>query len=57
MVILLVTGMMNLASMAIIAAAITVERLAPRPQLIARSAGFIMIAAGAFGIARALGVV
>jgi len=57
MAILLITGMMNLASMAIIAVAITVERLAPRPQLIARTAGFIMIVAGVLVFARALGVV
>jgi len=57
MVILLVTGMMNLASMAIVAAAITLERLAPKPELIAHAAGIIIIVAGALGIAGVLGAV
>jgi predicted metal-binding membrane protein len=57
MVILLVSGMMNLALMAIIAAAITIERLAPRPQLFAQAAGIMIIVAGALGIARVLGVI
>src|SRR5262249_30882658 len=43
MMILLVTGVMNLGVMAMVAAAITIERLAPRPQRIARTAGLIVI--------------
>jgi predicted metal-binding membrane protein len=54
---LLVTGMMNLAGMAVIAAAITLERLVPRPRLVARTAGIIIILAGAFVIARGLALV
>jgi predicted metal-binding membrane protein len=54
---LLVTGMMNLAGMAAIAAAITLERLAPRPQLVARTAGSIIILAGALVIGRSLRLV
>jgi predicted metal-binding membrane protein len=51
-VILLVTGVMNLSAMAIVAAAITIERLAARPEQIARAVGVVIIAAGAFVIAR-----
>jgi predicted metal-binding membrane protein len=54
---LLVTGMMNLAGMTIIAAAITVERLAPKPLLITRAAGVILLVAGVLVIGRFLGVV
>src|SRR5260370_15633056 len=39
MIILLVVGAMNLAAMAILAAAITIERIAPRPAIVARMAG------------------
>jgi predicted metal-binding membrane protein len=53
MMVLLVTGVMNLAAMAMVAAAITVERLAPRPRLVARISGVMVIAAGALAIARA----
>jgi hypothetical protein len=42
--------------MALVAIAITVERLAPSPERIARAVGIVVIAAGAFMIARALGV-
>ena len=52
--ILLVTGVMNVGVMAIVAAAITIERLVPSPQHIARTAGLIVIAAGAIAIVRAL---
>jgi predicted metal-binding membrane protein len=54
---LLVTGVMNVAGMAMIAAAITAERIAPRPGLVARVAGAALLAAGALAIARALRVV
>ena len=55
MVILLVTGIMDLGAMALAASAITAERLAPRPGRAARLAGVVVIAAGALMIARALG--
>jgi predicted metal-binding membrane protein len=54
MMAMLVTGVMNLGVMAIVTAAITVERLSPRPQHAFRVAGIGIIAAGAFMIARAL---
>jgi len=53
--ILLVAGVMDLGAMALVAAAITLERLAPRPERAARAAGVVVIAAGALVIARALG--
>jgi len=43
---LLVIGMMNLAAMAIITIAITVERLLPRPALVARVIGVVLIVIG-----------
>ena len=55
MMILLVAGVMDLGVMAIVAAAITGERLAPRPQRVTRAAGVAVIAAGAVVVARALG--
>lgn len=54
MTILLVAGVMNLGAMAVVAAAITVERLAPRPDRVARGLGVAAIAAGALVLARAL---
>ena len=56
MVILIVIGVMDLRIMAVVAAAITLERLAPRPYLVGRATGVVAIAAGAFAIARALGM-
>jgi predicted metal-binding membrane protein len=56
MLILLATGVMDLGAMAVVAAAITVERLAPRPERAARAAGVVAIGAGALVLARALGV-
>jgi predicted metal-binding membrane protein len=52
--ILLVTGIMNLWTMAAIMASITVERLVPRPELAARSFGVVAIVAGALMTAKAL---
>jgi predicted metal-binding membrane protein len=52
MMALLITGVMNLGAMAIITAAITLERLAPSPTLVARTAGVVMITAGVFVIAQ-----
>ena len=56
MMALLLIGIMNLVVMALVTAAITVERLLPRPQHVVRVAGIGIIAAGALVIARALGV-
>ncbi len=52
--VLLVAGVMDLAAMAVVAAAITAERLAPRPELVARVTGAAVVAAGAVGMALAL---
>ncbi|HEX7679330.1 MAG TPA: DUF2182 domain-containing protein, partial [Thermoanaerobaculia bacterium] len=46
-VVLLVLGVMNLAVMAFVSAAITIERLAPRPEIVACVIGIVVIAAGA----------
>jgi predicted metal-binding membrane protein len=54
--ILLVIGVMDLRAMAIVAAAITLERLAPAGQRVARIIGVVVIAAGLFLMARAGGV-
>jgi predicted metal-binding membrane protein len=56
MIILLVVGAMNLAAMAILAAAITIERIAPRPAIAARAAGAVAIVVGVVATARALRV-
>lgn len=55
MIVLLVTGMMNLAVMALIATSITVERLAPAPRRAAQAAGVVVIVTGAVLLARGLG--
>lgn len=52
--ILLVVGVMDLRAMAVVAAAITLERLAPAGQRVARGIGVVVIAAGVSLIARAL---
>jgi predicted metal-binding membrane protein len=54
--ILLVIGVMDLRTMAVVAAATTVERLAPAGEQVARIVGTIVIGAGMFVIARAAGV-
>ena len=46
---------MDLSTMAIAAATITVERLAPRPERAARAAGVVIIVAGTLVIARSVG--
>jgi len=46
-VVLLVLGVMNLAVMVFVSAAITIERLAPHPKIVARAIGIAVIAAGA----------
>ena len=54
--ILLVMGVMELRAMALVAGAITLERLAPAGQRIARIIGGIVVAAGLFLMARAGGM-
>jgi predicted metal-binding membrane protein len=56
MLILLVTGVMDLRAMGIVTAAITVERLAPAGERVARGIGAVVVAAGLFLIARAAGM-
>ena len=55
MAILLVVGVMDLRAMAVVAAAITVERLAPAGERVARAIGAVVVGAGLFLIARAAG--
>lgn len=54
--ILLVVGVMDLRAMAAVTAAITVERLAPAGERIARAIGVVIVGAGLFLIARAVGL-
>ncbi len=54
MVVLLVTDVMNLAAMAMLATAITIERLVQKPERAARVAGIAMIAAGVYVMERAM---
>jgi predicted metal-binding membrane protein len=54
--ILLVIGVMDLRAMAVVWAAITVERLAPAAERVARATGLVVIGAGLFLIARAGGL-
>jgi predicted metal-binding membrane protein len=56
MAILLVIGVTNLGAMAVVAAAITVERLAPAGERVARAIGALVVGAGLFLIARAAGL-
>ena len=56
MAILLVIGVMDLRAMAVVAAAITVERLAPAGERVARATGGVVIVAGLVLIARAAGL-
>ena len=53
--ILLVIGVMDLGAMAVVTVAITVERLAPAGERVARAIGTIVIGAGLFLVARAAG--
>lgn len=55
-VILLVLGVMDFRAMAVVTAAITVERLAPAGQRVARTVGAVVVASGLFLIARAAGL-
>ncbi len=54
--ILLVIGVMDLRAMVVVAAAITVERLAPAGERVARATGAVFVGAGLFLIARAAGL-
>jgi len=56
MAILLVIGVMDLRAMAVVMAAITVERLAPAGERVARALGAVIVGAGLFLIARAAGL-
>jgi len=53
MAVLLVIGVMDLRAMAVVAGAITVERLAPAGDHVARAVGAVVIGTGLFLIARA----
>jgi predicted metal-binding membrane protein len=54
--ILLVIGVMDFRAMAVVAAAITVERLAPASERVAGAIGAVVVGAGLFLIARAAGL-
>jgi predicted metal-binding membrane protein len=54
--VLLVIGVMDPRAMAVVTAAITVERLAPAGQRVARAIGAVVVGAGLFLIARATGL-
>jgi predicted metal-binding membrane protein len=54
MAMLLVAGVMDLGAMALVAAAITFERIAPRPAAAARAVGIASLVVGAVIVARAL---
>src|SRR5437899_1053027 len=54
--ILLVIGVMDLRAMAVVTAAITVERLAPAGERVARATGAVVFVAGLFLIMRAAGL-
>jgi len=56
MLILLVIGVMDVRAMAVVAAAITVERLAPAGERAARVIGVVVVGAGLLVIARATGL-
>jgi predicted metal-binding membrane protein len=53
---LLVIGVVDLRAMAVVAAAITVERLAPAGERVARAIGVVVVGAGLLQIARAAGL-
>ena len=56
MAILFVIGVMDVRAMAVIAAAIAVERAAPAGERVARAIGVVVVGAGLFLIARAVGL-
>jgi predicted metal-binding membrane protein len=53
MVILLVIGVMDIRAMAVVGTAITVERLGPAGERVARAIGAVVMGAGLFLITRA----
>jgi predicted metal-binding membrane protein len=55
MVILLVIGVMNLLAMTVVTAAISVERLAPAGERVARAIGAVVAGAGVLLIVQAAG--
>ncbi len=55
MLVLLVTGMMELVTTAVLSMAITAERLAPWPQGATRAVGAVLLGAGLLLLARAVG--
>jgi predicted metal-binding membrane protein len=57
MLILLLVGVMDLAAMTAVTAAITLERVAPAGQRVARAVGFVAVAAGVLLIVRAAALV
>jgi predicted metal-binding membrane protein len=56
MVILLVLGIMDLLAMSVVTAAITIERLAPAGERVARAIGAVVVGAGLVLLARATGL-
>jgi predicted metal-binding membrane protein len=54
--VLLVIGLMDLRAMVVVTAAITVERLAPAGERVARAIGAVAVGAGLFLLARAAGL-
>jgi predicted metal-binding membrane protein len=56
MAVLLVIGVMDIRAMVVVAAAITVERIVPSGQRIARVTGAVIVGAGLLLIARAAGL-
>jgi predicted metal-binding membrane protein len=56
MAILLVIGVMDLRAMVVVAAAITIERIAPAGERVARVTGAVAVGAGLFLMARAAGL-
>jgi predicted metal-binding membrane protein len=56
MAILLVIGVMDLRAMAVVTAAITIERLAPAGERVARAIGAVVVGAGLLLIAQAAGL-
>ncbi|MEO8622762.1 MAG: DUF2182 domain-containing protein, partial [bacterium] len=55
MMILLVTGVMDLRVMGVVGAAITIERLTPREERFVRTIGALAVVLGVLLVARALG--
>jgi predicted metal-binding membrane protein len=53
---LLVIGTMDVRAMAVVTAAITVERLAPAGERVARAIGVVGVGGGLIAIARAAGL-